>query len=157
MSDETNYWIGGLDGRFARQHNDERGKIMTRYLIVVCAVTAVFAGCISAKTRQISAAGMYTNANSGTLVVGSADVKSVVPGEAALMVTYSEDTAWLSPSTKVRSFEVLICGTNSLMHYSSLVSRLCDAVEVADAVDSTADVDAAESTNAPPSAVDAPQ
>lgn len=125
---------------------------MTRWMIVVCAAAAVLAGCISAKTRQISAAGMY--ANSGALVIGSADVKAVVPGEAALMVTYDEDTAWLSPSTKVRSFDVLICGTNSLMQYSTLVSRLCDAVEAADGA---ADVDAGASTNSPPSAVDAAQ
>lgn len=125
---------------------------MTRWMIVVCAAAAVLAGCISAKTRQISAAGMY--ANGGALVIGSADVKAVVPGEAALMVTYDEDTAWLSPSTKVRSFDVLICGTNSLMQYSTLVSRLCDAVEAADGA---ADVDAGASTNAPPSAVDAAQ
>lgn len=124
---------------------------MTRWMIVVCAAAAVLAGCISAKTRHISAAGMY--ANSGALV-GSADVKAVVPGEAALMVTYAEDTAWLSPSTKVRSFDVLICGTNSLMQYSTLVSRLCDAVEAADGA---ANVDAGASTNAPPSTVDAAQ
>lgn len=120
---------------------------MIRSMIVFCAAAAVLAGCISAKTRQVSASGMY--ANSGALIVGSADVKAVVPGEAAMMVTYSEDTAWLAPSTKVRSFDVLICGTNSLMQYSSLVSRLCDTV------DGAADVDAGAATNAPPSAVDA--
>lgn len=120
---------------------------MIRSMIVFCAAAAVLAGCISAKTRQVSASGMY--ANSGALIVGSADVKAVVPGEAALMVTYNEDTAWLSPSTKVRSFDVLICGTNSLMQYSTLVSRLCDAV------DGAADVDAVAATNAPSDAVDA--
>lgn len=119
------------------------------FFSVFCGVmAATLVGCISAKSRQISAAGMYTDAKSGALVIGTADVRAVMPGESALMATYAEDTAWLSPTVKTHSFEVVICGTNAPPHYEAVVARLCAAVA------STAAIDASAPTNAPPVAVD---
>lgn len=116
--------------------------MMMRMMVFAALVAAIGGGCISAKSRQISAAGMYTDAKSGALVIGTADVRAVMPGESALMATYSEDTAWLSPATKTHSFEVVICGTNAPPHYEAVIARLCAAVAT------TASIDAGGASNA---------
>lgn len=88
----------------------------------------VLAGCATSdKTRTIDADGMYANAASETVAIGSVKVMSSSKGEEAAFVEYGEDNAWLSPSMKLHKLEIFMTGSNSVSQASKIVDSIQSA------------------------------
>lgn len=96
----------------------------TLALATICA-TAILAGCAT-KTRSIDLAGMYAS-ESGTLAIGRIEVQSSPEGVESAAIRYTEDTAWLSPSTKTHSIKILLTGTNAVGSAKGIVKSICSA------------------------------
>lgn len=96
----------------------------TLALATICA-TALLAGCAT-KTRSIDLAGMYAS-ESGTLAIGRIEVQSSPEGVESAAIRYTEDTAWLSPSTKTHSIKILLTGTNAVGSARGIVKSICGA------------------------------
>lgn len=96
----------------------------TLALATICA-TALLAGCAT-KTRSIDLAGMYAS-ESGTLALGKIEVQASPEGVESAAIRYTEDTAWLSPSTKTHSIKILLTGTNAVNSAEGIVSSICSA------------------------------
>lgn len=96
----------------------------TLALATICA-TALLAGCAT-KTRSIDLAGMYAS-ESGTLAIGRIEVQASPEGVESAAIRYTEDTAWLSPSTKTYSIKILLTGTNAVNSAEGIVSSICGA------------------------------
>lgn len=84
-------------------------------------------GCGTTKTRSVELSGMYTNAKTGVLGIGVVDIMSAPQGEESATLKYSEDTAWLSPSTKTHEIKIMLTGTNSIEQTEKIVSHICHA------------------------------
>lgn len=97
----------------------------SRLILILSALIAVSTGCTS-KTRSVDMSGMYVT-DSGTLAIGSVEVMSAPHGEETAAIRYSEDTAWLSPSTKIHEVKILLTGTNSVTNASVIVRDICRA------------------------------
>lgn len=82
-------------------------------------------GCAT-KTRSVDLAGMYAS-ESGTLAIGSIEVMAAPEGEESATIKYSEDTAWLSPSTKTHDIKIMLTGTNSVSSATGIVKEICKA------------------------------
>lgn len=82
-------------------------------------------GCAT-KTRSVDLAGMYAS-ESGTLAIGSIEVMAAPEGEESATIKYSEDTAWLSPSTRTRDIKIMLTGTNSVSSATGIVKEICKA------------------------------
>ena len=97
-------------------------------LMITLALAAAFAaaGCGTTKSRSIDASGMYMS-ETGQLAVGRVHVDAIPEGQESAVIHYSEDTALLSPSTKTHDIDVILTGTNSVYHASSIVASICDA------------------------------
>lgn len=96
----------------------------TLALATICA-TALLAGCAT-KTRSIDLAGMYAS-ESGTLAIGRIEVQSSPEGVESAAIRYTEDTAWLSPTTKTHSIKILLTGTNAVNSAEGIVTSICGA------------------------------
>ena len=104
--------------------NRKETNMKTLALATICA-TALLAGCAT-KTRSIDLAGMYAS-ESGTLAIGRIEVQSSPEGVESAAIRYTEDTAWLSPSTKTHSIKILLTGTNAVNSAEGIVSSICGA------------------------------
>lgn len=93
--------------------------------IVAIVFAVALAGC-STKTRSLELKGMYAS-EAGTVAIGSVEVMSAPEGEESASLQYSEDTAWLSPSTKTHKIKVMLTGTNSVEQLGGIVSSICGA------------------------------
>ena len=91
----------------------------------IIASAAILAGCAS-KTRSIDLAGMYAS-EAGTLAIGRVEVQSSPQGVESAAIRYTEDTAWLSPSTKTHSIKILLTGTNAVQSARGIVGSICGA------------------------------
>lgn len=111
----------------------------TLALATIC-TTVILAGCAT-KTRSIDLAGMYAS-ESGTLAIGRIEVQSSPEGVESAAIRYTEDTAWLSPTTKTHSIKILLTGTNAVGSARGIVKSICNAFTA---------------TAAKPSATDAPE
>ena len=96
----------------------------TLALATICATT-LLAGCAT-KTRSIDLAGMYAS-ESGTLAIGRIEVQSAPEGVESAAIRYTEDTAWLSPTTKMHSIKILLTGTNAVGSAKGIVKSICSA------------------------------
>lgn len=96
-----------------------------KLILILSALIAFGTGCIS-KTRSVDMSGMYVT-DSGTLAIGSIEVMSAPHGEETAAIRYSEDTAWLSPSTKIHEVKILLTGTNSVTNATVIVRDICRA------------------------------
>jgi len=85
----------------------------------------LLAGC--GKSVDVEGDGMYANANSGVVGIGSFEVVTYPEGVEGARIKYEEDTAWLSPSTKTHAFKIDIVGSNSCSQVSGVVSNICAA------------------------------
>lgn len=85
----------------------------------------ILCGC-SGKTRIIELDGMYVT-DTGTIAIGSADVMASPLGEESAMICYEEDTAWLSPSTKIHGIKIMLTGTNYTSNAMGIVDSICKA------------------------------
>jgi hypothetical protein len=96
---------------------------MIKWFAVICVICLV--GCTT-KTRNIELDGMYVT-DAGTLAIGSADITASPVGEETATIKYAEDTAWLSPSTKLREIKIILTGTNSVGSAATIVESICGA------------------------------
>ena len=109
----------------------------TLALATICATVAILAGCAT-KTRSIDLAGMYAS-ESGTVAIGRIEVQSAPEGVESAAIRYSEDTAWLSPTTKTHSIKILLTGTNAVGSAMGIVKSICGAFISTAAKPSTTD------------------
>ena len=97
-------------------------------LAVVCAAMAIaLTGCGTPRVVDAEAKGMYVNAATETLAIGSGSITTIPGDKEAAVGHYEEDTAWLSPSTKTHRFDVFIVGTNATQQASKIVEHICKA------------------------------
>lgn len=94
--------------------------------IAVIAIANLLTGCATSKSRAIDASGMYMS-ETGQLAVGRVHVDAIPEGQESAVVHYTEDTALLSPSTKTHDIDVILTGSNSVLHASEIVASICDA------------------------------
>lgn len=103
---------------------------MNKTIIIAISVLAVCAGCAT-KSRSFDASGMYVS-ESGQLAIGKIHVDAIPEGTDSAVIHYTEDTAWLSPSTKTHDIDIILTGTNSVGSAQGIVESICKAfVEVA--------------------------
>ena len=95
-------------------------------IVAVIALAHLLAGCATSKSRAIDANGMWMS-ETGQLAVGRVHVDAIPEGQESAVVHYTEDTALLSPSTKTHDIDVILTGTNSVLHASEIVASICDA------------------------------
>jgi len=85
-------------------------------------------GCHSApKAKAADVKGMYANAATETVAIGSARITILPEAIESFMARYSEDTAWLSPATKTHELEIFMTGTNSTANAAAVVKQICEA------------------------------
>lgn len=94
-------------------------------MAIVWAAALLCGGCAT-KTRSVDLDGMYLS-EAGTLAIGSVEVQSAPVGEETAAIRYTEDTAWLSPSTKTHEIRILLTGTNSVASAEAICASICDA------------------------------
>ena len=83
-------------------------------------------GCAT-KTRNVEMDGMFAQADSATLAIGSVDVMAAPVGEESAIIKYGEDTAWLSPETKTHSIRIQLTGSNCVDKVDTIVEHICKA------------------------------
>jgi hypothetical protein len=108
------------------------------FFACAAAIALAVAGCNSpGKVRDIELKGMYVNGYSEVLAIGQGKLTSI-PGEReALAAHYSEDTSWLSPSTKTHALDIFLVGMNSVENAKDIIKSICEAFkEVAPTVSS---------------------
>ena len=94
----------------------------------LCAGFAVaMTGCTGPRVVDAEAQGMYVNAASETLAIGSGSITTIPGDREASVGHYEEDTAWLSPSTKTHKFDVFLVGTNATQQAATIVEAICKA------------------------------
>lgn len=104
-------------------------KIM---VIMLAAFAVVLSGCFSpTKTRNVEMDGMFVQADSATLALGSIDVMATPTGEEAAIVKYAEDTAWLATlrddPVKTHFIRIQLTGTNSTAQVAPIIEHICKA------------------------------
>lgn len=102
--------------------------------IMIAAISAAMAfaltGCGTPRVVDAEADGMYVNAATETLAIGSGSITTIPADREAFAGHYDEDTAWLSPSTKTHKFDVFIVGSNATSQASTVVKDICKAFGV---------------------------
>lgn len=97
-------------------------------LAAVCAAMAIaLTGCGTPRVVDAEAKGMYVNAATETLAIGSGSITTIPGDREASVGHYEEDTAWLSPSTKTHKFDVFLVGTNATQQAAKIVDAICKA------------------------------
>ena len=95
-------------------------------LLSACCLAAVATGCAT-KTRNVEMDGMFVQADSATMAIGSIDVMAAPVGEESAIVKYGEDTAWLHPETKTHFIRIQLTGSNCVDRVDSIVEHICRA------------------------------
>lgn len=95
-------------------------------MMAIVWIVALLCGGCATKTRSVDLDGMYLS-EAGTLAIGSVEVQSAPVGEETAAIRYTEDTAWLSPSTKTHEIRILLTGTNSVASAEAICASICDA------------------------------
>lgn len=93
----------------------------------LAAVVACLAIGCATKTRNVEMDGMFVQADSATLAIGSVDVMAAPVGEESAIIKYGEDTAWLHPETKTHSIRIQLTGSNSVEKVDSIIEHICRA------------------------------
>lgn len=97
-------------------------------IAAICAAMAfALTGCLNPRVVDAEADGMYINAATETLAIGSGSITTIPADREAFAGHYDEDTAWLSPSTKTHKFDVFIVGSNATSQASTVVKDICKA------------------------------
>lgn len=99
-------------------------KKLTSLVLVAAGLCA--AGC-STKTRNVEIDGMFVQAESATLAIGSVDVMAAPVGEESAIIKYEEDTALLNPETKTHAIRIQLTGSNCVEKVDEIVERICRA------------------------------
>ena len=99
-------------------------------LMMMVALAAAMVGCAT-KTRNVEMDGLFVQADSATLALGSVDVMATPQGEEAAIVKYAEDTAWLATfrdnPVKTHFIRIQLTGTNSTAQVAPIVKDICRA------------------------------
>ena len=95
-------------------------------LILAVVLIAATSGCTSVKSRSVEVGGMYAS-DTGQLAIGKVTVDAVPEDGESAIIHYSEDTAWLSPTTKTHKIDVFLTGTESASHAKDIASGICEA------------------------------
>lgn len=90
-------------------------------------VAATLTGCYSPRLVDAEARGMYVNAATETLAIGSGSITTIPGDHEAFAGHYEEDSSWLSPSTKTHKFDVFIVGSNSTSQAATIIKDICKA------------------------------
>ena len=85
------------------------------------------AGCVAPRAKDVALKGMYANGATETVAIGSAKITLLPEAIESFVAHYSEDTAWLSPSTKTHALDIYMTGTNSTASASNVVDAICRA------------------------------
>lgn len=103
-------------------------KITFAAIAVLGLSSLVLTGCGTApRLVDAEARGMYVNAATETLAIGSGSITTIPSDREAFAGHYEEDTAWLSPSTRTHKFDVFIVGSNSTSQAASIIKDICKA------------------------------
>lgn len=98
--------------------------------LIMVALAAAMVGCAT-KTRNVEMDGLFVQADSATLAIGSVDVMATPQGEEAAIVKYAEDTAWLATfrdnPVKTHFIRIQLTGTNSTAQVAPIVENICKA------------------------------
>lgn len=122
-------------------------NIVLSVIAAVCCALFL-AGCASApKAKAADVKGMYANAATETLAIGSARITILPEAIESFMARYSEDTAWLSPSTKTHELEIFMTGTNATQKADAVVKSICEAFAASKSSAAAAPADATPSTS----------
>ena len=101
---------------------------MNKIMVIGAALcAAIMSGCGTPRLVDAEARGMYVNAATETLAIGSGSITTIPSDREAFAGHYEEDTAWLSPSTKTHKFDVFIVGSNSTSQAASIIKDICKA------------------------------
>ena len=92
----------------------------------LCAA-ATMTGCNSPRLVDAEAKGMYVNAATETLAIGSGSITTIPGDHEAFAGHYEEDSSWLSPSVKTHKFDLFIVGSNATSQASYIVKDICMA------------------------------
>lgn len=95
-------------------------------IAMLAILAAALSGCGTTKSRVIDASGMYAS-ETGQMAIGRVHVDAIPEGQSSAFVHYTEDTALLSPSTKLHDIDVILTGENSVVNASEIVASICDA------------------------------
>lgn len=99
-------------------------------MVALVAGAAALVGCAT-KTRNVELDGLFVQADSATLALGSVDVMATPAGEEAAIVKYAEDTAWLATfrdnPVKTHFIRIQLTGTNSTAQVAPIVKDICRA------------------------------
>ena len=96
-------------------------------LLSACCLLSLLTGCGAPRVVDAEAKGMYVNAATETLAIGSGSITTIPGDREASVGHYEEDTAWLSPSTKTHKFDVFLVGTNATQQAASIITQICKA------------------------------
>lgn len=104
-------------------------KLNTLMIVFAMLVMAIMmTGCgTPSRLTDAEAKGMYVNAATETLAIGSGSITTIPSDREAFAGHYEEDTALLSPSTKTHKFDVFIVGSNSTCQAASIIKDICKA------------------------------
>lgn len=111
---------------------DEAAIVAAVAVVVMLAVLCC--GCAT-KSAFVEGSGMYANAKTGIVGIGTMDIEAIPESVESAYIKYDEDTAWLSPSTKTHSVKVVLTGTNSTAKVEGVVKSICDAFKAAKETD----------------------
>ena len=99
-----------------------------------CAKIALFAcfifaaGCLGIpKAKDVNLKGMYANAATETVAIGSAKITLLPDTIESFVAHYEEDTAWLNSSVKTHALDIYLTGTNSTQSAGEIVQAICKA------------------------------
>lgn len=98
--------------------------------LAIASLAMLCAGCLGTpRAKDFSVKGMYANAASETVAIGSARITLLPESIESFVAHYSEDTAWLQPSIKTHSLDIYLTGTNATASASNIVSSICTAFQ----------------------------
>lgn len=100
---------------------------LTHMLLSACGLSVLLLCGCATKTRNVEIDGMFVQAESATLALGSVDVMAAPVGEESAIVKYGEDTAWLHPETKTHSIRIQLTGSNCVDKVDAIVEHICRA------------------------------
>lgn len=102
------------------------------FIAAVIAFAYICGGCTSAapKATDVAAKGMYGNAATETVAIGSVKLTRLPDSIESFVAHYSEDTAWLKPSEKTRFLDIYMTGTNCTASAGKVVEQICKAFVV---------------------------
>lgn len=104
-----------------------RENSMKKISCIIALAAVVFAGCSTPpKTRSSEATGMYANAASQTVAIGSVKVLSAPEGEESATLRFEKSYNYFQSQPNY-SIDILVSGTNSTAQVTDIVANICEA------------------------------